>query len=191
LSYQIVGCVFDVHNEVGPGLREECYQKAMELRLTQKGIPFIAKPRTRRELWHRGQIIDVFEPDMVVARQVVLELKHQPNGFAPENYSQIISYLKFWKLELGLLVNFAMDSAVIERVPFLPFDAELDENYDYLSDGTPESHKPTLRLTREAILRLFQDIGLGYNSSTYRNFCLSELADTSRDEARPKDSSFP
>jgi len=30
LSFEIVGCIFDVHNAVGPGLREKCYQKAME-----------------------------------------------------------------------------------------------------------------------------------------------------------------
>lgn len=30
LSFNIVGCLFDVHNELGPGLREECYQKAVE-----------------------------------------------------------------------------------------------------------------------------------------------------------------
>src|SRR5205809_304268 len=117
LSYQVVGCVFDVHNEVGPGLREECYQKAMEHRLSQSGIPFIAKPATRREFIYRGQSVDVFEPDLVVADRIVLELKHHPDGFAPENLSQTISYLKFWKLELGLLINFAMDSAIIERVP--------------------------------------------------------------------------
>jgi hypothetical protein len=27
LSYRVNGCIIDVHNEVGPGLREECYQK--------------------------------------------------------------------------------------------------------------------------------------------------------------------
>ena len=26
LSYIVNGCIFEVHNEVGPGLREECYQ---------------------------------------------------------------------------------------------------------------------------------------------------------------------
>jgi len=44
LSYRVNGCVFDVHNEVGPGIREECYQKAMEqthLRLTHCAIRIV------------------------------------------------------------------------------------------------------------------------------------------------------
>ena len=36
LSYDVNGCIFDVHNEVGPGVREECYQEAMEIRFTER-----------------------------------------------------------------------------------------------------------------------------------------------------------
>ena len=174
LSYQVVGCVLDVHNEVGPGLREECYQKAMEHRLSQSSIPFLAKPATRREFIYRGQSVDVFEPDLVVAERIIPELKHQPDGFAPENFSQTISYLKFWKLELGLLINFAMDSAIIERVPFLPQDFTLSENYDHITDIISQSNKPVLRAIRDGVLRLFHDVGLGYTSSTYRSLAQVE-----------------
>ena len=62
LSYRVNGCIFDVHNEVGPGVREECYQKAMEHRLLQAGIPFVPKPKTRTEFEYRGVVVDVFEP---------------------------------------------------------------------------------------------------------------------------------
>ena len=67
LSFQIIRCVFDVHNAVGPGVREECYQKAVEQRLYEGGIPFIAKQATRREMVYRDVVVDVFEPDLVVA----------------------------------------------------------------------------------------------------------------------------
>lgn len=168
LSYQIVGCVFDVHNDVGPGLREECYQKAMEQRLDEKGIPYLAKPRTRRELVYRGQVVDIFEPDLVVADRVIPELKHQPEGFAPENVSQLITYLKFWNLDLGLLVNFAMDSAIIERIPHQPAEPTLDENYEHITDVIQPQHKPLLRAIRDGLVRLFEEIGLGYPATTYR-----------------------
>ena len=29
LSFLVNGCIFDVHNRVGPGLREETYQKGL------------------------------------------------------------------------------------------------------------------------------------------------------------------
>ena len=115
LSFAIVGCIFDVHNGVGPGVREECYQKALEQRLSERGLPFVAKPATRRELIYRERVVDVFVPDLIVADRIIPELKHQVEGFVAENVSQVLNYLKFWNLDLGLLANFALDHAVIER----------------------------------------------------------------------------
>jgi len=37
---------------------------------------------------------------------------------SPGKYFQIISYLKFWKKSLGLLVNFGQEKVKVERVPF-------------------------------------------------------------------------
>jgi GxxExxY protein len=80
LSFAVNGCIFDVHSKAGPGLREETYQKGLEIRLAEKGLPFVAKPHTRRELIHRGEIADIFEPDFVVADRMILELKAQREG---------------------------------------------------------------------------------------------------------------
>ena len=106
LSYQLVGCIFDVHNEVGPGVREECYQKAMEHRLRDGRIPFIAKPATRCELIYRGEVVDIFEPDFVVAEKMILELKHQVEGFVPENESQVLNYLSEEKVSANQISAF-------------------------------------------------------------------------------------
>jgi GxxExxY protein len=88
--------------------------------LCEKGIPFLAKPTTRRDLIYRGENIDTFEPDLVVADKIIPELKHQVEGFVTENEAQVLNYLKFWNMELGLLVNFALDKAVFERIPRQP-----------------------------------------------------------------------
>ena len=57
----------------------------------------------RRWLAHKGQEIHLFEADLIAWDLIVLEFKvlAQP-GFAPEHYSQIIQYLKFWKKDLGV-----------------------------------------------------------------------------------------
>jgi GxxExxY protein len=175
LSFAIVGCVFDVHNALGPGLREECYQKAMEQRLYEQGLPFLAKPATRSDLVYRGEVVDTFEPDLVVADRVIPELKHQVEGFVPENEAQVLNYLKFWKLELGLLVNFAQDKAVFERIPHQPPPPQVDESYDYIADLIQPTHKPTLRAIREGLLEIFRVVGLGYTATTYRRLALVEF----------------
>lgn len=144
LSFQLVGCLFDVHNEVGPGVREECYQEPIEHRLRDGGISFTAKPGTRRELVYRGEVVDIFEPDFVVAERMILELKHQVEGFVPENESQVLNYLKFWNLELGLLANFALGKAFYHRIPRQPPPPLFAENYDHIASLIQPEHKPTL-----------------------------------------------
>jgi GxxExxY protein len=161
LSYHVNGSIFDVHNEVGPGVREECYQKAMELRLLEADIPFIPKPKTRTEFLYRDVVVDVFEPDLLLPERIILELKHQPEGLARENFTQVLSYLKFWDLRLGLLVNYALDKAIIERVPYEPRKAEIIENYDYIRDLIREEHRQPLRSIRDSLLHLNEEIGIG------------------------------
>jgi GxxExxY protein len=175
LSYRVNGCVFDVHNEIGPGVREECYQKAMEQRLVEADIPFIPKPRTRSEFVYRNVVVDVFEPDLLIPERMLVELKHQPEGLARENFTQVLSYLKFWDLRLGLLVNFAMDKAVIERVPYEPRKAEVIEDYDYIRSVLRDEHRPTLRSIRDSLLELNERIGIGYADKTYRNLAIVEF----------------
>ena len=175
LSFEIIGCFFDVHNALGPGLREECYQKAMEHRLYEKSLPFIAKPATRRALIYRGEIVDVFEPDLVVADTIIPELKHQVEGFVPENEAQVLNYLKFWNLDLGLLANFALNKAVFERIPHQPPPPQLDENYAHITDLIQAAHRPTLRSIREGLLEIYRVVGLGYTATTYRRLAVVEF----------------
>jgi GxxExxY protein len=40
LSFKIVGCAFEVYNELGFGHPERYYQKALALALKNKNIPF-------------------------------------------------------------------------------------------------------------------------------------------------------
>ncbi|MBI2478177.1 MAG: GxxExxY protein, partial [Planctomycetia bacterium] len=175
LSYLVNGCIFDVHNEVGPGVREECYQKALEHRLIQAAIPFLAKPATRTDFVYRGLVVDVFEPDLILPHRMIVELKHQPEGLARNHFTQILSYLKFWNLRLGLLVNFAMERAIIERVPYEPREAEIDEDYDYIRDIIQDRHRRTLQGIRDSLLEITSSVGVGYAATTYRNLAVVEF----------------
>jgi GxxExxY protein len=139
LSYLVNGCIFDVHNEVGPGLREECYQKAMEIRLAVAGLPFVAKPRTRAELIYLGEVAAVFEPDLIVSDRLILELKSCVEGLPVAFFRQTINYLKFWKYELGLLTNFADARADIRRIVYHDEASSPEENFDAIRGAiTPD-----------------------------------------------------
>lgn len=84
-------------------------------------------------------------------------------------------YLKFWNLRLGLLVNVAMDRAIIERVPYEPREAEVDEDYDYIRDLIQDRHRPTLQNIRESLLEIIKRVGIGYAATTYRNLAVVEF----------------
>ena len=38
--YDIVGALHSVHDELGPGINEYCYQEALVMELSDRGIPF-------------------------------------------------------------------------------------------------------------------------------------------------------
>ena len=38
--YDVVGTLYEVHRELGPGLNEYCYQEGLERELTEEGIDF-------------------------------------------------------------------------------------------------------------------------------------------------------
>ena len=45
--YAIRGAIYEVHNEMGSGFREEVYQQCLERELTCRGIPCDAKKELR------------------------------------------------------------------------------------------------------------------------------------------------
>lgn len=107
LSYIIRSCVFDVYNELGPGLLESVCEAALAYELREKGIavktqvalPFVYK-ETKLELG--------FRIDLLVEDKVIIELK-SIETILDVHHKQVLTYLKLTKLKLGLLVNFNSD----------------------------------------------------------------------------------
>jgi GxxExxY protein len=102
--YAIIGAAIEVHTELGAGFLEPVYQEAMELELTDRGIPFLAQqPLSIR---FKDRILKkTYEPDLICYDQIVVELKALGHLSGTEE-SQILNYLKATGLRVGLLVNF-------------------------------------------------------------------------------------
>ena len=169
LSFAVYGCIYDVHNRIGPGLREETYQKGLEICLAEKNLPFVAKPHTRRELMHRGEVADIFEPDSVVADQLILELKAQRQGLNRVNFMQTLNYIKCWGCTLGLLANLAEAQAVIERIPYQSKQVTATEDYEFIKPLLTPSVREELVIVRESLLAIHREFGIGYWDTTYRS----------------------
>jgi GxxExxY protein len=103
LSHAIVGCFFEVYNELGYGFVESLYARALEIAMRGRGL------RVDREypviVTFRGQQIGFHRIDMLVERRVIIELK-STERLAESARRQLRSYLTALGLDLGILLHF-------------------------------------------------------------------------------------
>lgn len=102
--FRVIGCAFEVYNDLGCGFLEPIYQEALELELTEQGIPFEAQKRL--QIFYKGRPLKKdYVTDLIVIGQMVVELKAEEH-FQSRDEAQLINYLKATRLRVGLLVNF-------------------------------------------------------------------------------------
>ncbi len=103
LTRAIIGCAFEVINELGAGFLESVYEQAMCVALRHKGIP--VRCQHPIEVTFRGESCGHFYADLFADERVVVELK-AVKAIAPEHQAQITNYLKATGIDVGLLINF-------------------------------------------------------------------------------------
>src|SRR6185436_2228267 len=113
LTAKILEACFEVANELGHGFLESVYLKALIVALRQKGL--IVESEVPLQVLFRGQPVGNFCADMIVERQVLVELK-AVKALAPEHQAQVINYLKASAIEVGLLVNFGTPKIEFKRL---------------------------------------------------------------------------
>ena len=103
LTKTIIGCAFEVSNELGAGFLESVYENAMMVSLKEAGISTVSQKPI--EVTFRGQTVGTFYADLLVEDKVIVELK-ATKAIVPEHQTQIINYLNATAIEVGLLLNF-------------------------------------------------------------------------------------
>jgi GxxExxY protein len=112
LSFDTMGAVFEVNNQLGPGFSEELYERALMMELKARQIPFVQQKII--QLSYKGQPLGIYRLDLVVADQVILELK-ATSALNDAFRQQLRSYLKASGLRLGILINFGTSKVQSER----------------------------------------------------------------------------
>ena len=69
LTEKIIGCFYDVYNELGFGFLECVYHESMVLLLRERGL--IVESRVKIPVRFRGVQVGLFEADVFVERKVV------------------------------------------------------------------------------------------------------------------------
>lgn len=125
LTEAVLGCCFEVINELGAGFVESVYEKALLLALKQRGISAVNQHPLR--VMFRNECVGDFYADIVVEGRVIVELK-AVKALLPEHQAQIINYLNATGITVGLLVNFGNPRLEFKRFTrrkdFLNMDAQ-------------------------------------------------------------------
>ena len=103
LTRAVIGCAFDVQNELGAGFLESVYEKAMVVALSEMGIR--TEQQTPIGVKFRGHSVGDFYADLLVDGKVIVELKAVA-ALTPQHQAQLINYLKATAIQVGLLINF-------------------------------------------------------------------------------------
>ncbi len=114
LTQIIIGCCYEVHNQLGPGFLEKIYANALKIKLQQAGLKFEIEKEFN--VIFDGVVIGKFRCDLFVENKIIVELK-SITGYQPKLFqSQVISYLKASKVKTGLLINFGNTSCEVKRI---------------------------------------------------------------------------
>lgn len=113
LSFQIVGILFEVYNELGYGYQEKYYEKAIAQSFAERKIKF--KRQAPFKIKFKGNVIGRNYLDFLVDGKIVLEIK-KGNYFPKRNIEQVKQYLKLTKLKLAILANFTSNGVKFIRI---------------------------------------------------------------------------
>jgi GxxExxY protein len=112
LSYKIIGCFYEVYNELGPAHKEQVYHEALKVSFSEKEISF--KTNKRLKIIFKGKEVGVYEPDFIVEDKIVVEIKSVLN--MPKVFEkQLYYYLRGTDYKVGYLVNFGNEQIDIRR----------------------------------------------------------------------------
>ena len=114
--YPVIGAIYEVHKELGPGLNEYVYQEGLGMQLEEENIAF-EREKEYTPIYHDRTMNAKYRLDFVCKNQIVVECK-AVEQLSVNHRAQLFNYMRLTKLPMGILVNFSPKSAEIERYFF-------------------------------------------------------------------------
>lgn len=120
ITEKVIGASFDVHSFLGNGFhgppkREVIYQRALAYEMSQRNLEFARE--IEQDIFYKDLIepIGTRRADFVVAGKVLVEIK-AVKELEDVHLAQALNYLKAYRLEVGLLINFGSKSLTFKRL---------------------------------------------------------------------------
>jgi len=115
ITEKILGAAFEVHKFLGNGFQEVIYQRALAHEMRQAGLDFARE--IEQEIYYKDlpEPIGTRRADFVVEGKVLVELK-AISQIEDVHWAQVLNYLRAYRLEVGLLLNFGSKSLTYKRL---------------------------------------------------------------------------
>jgi GxxExxY protein len=99
----ILGCAFEVLNEIGHGLPEKIYENGLTVSFRRKEIPF--DQQRRFPVTFLGETVGEFIPDLLVFDAIIMDPK-VIDQITDHERGQMLNYLRITKKRVALVLNF-------------------------------------------------------------------------------------
>ncbi|MCH8873892.1 GxxExxY protein [candidate division KSB1 bacterium] len=103
ITEKIIGGAIEVHRNLGPGLLESVYEKALIIEFEAINLKF--ENQKKLNVKYKNRDIGEYRIDFLIENSVVLELK-SVERHDPVFEAQLLSYMKLGSYKVGLLINF-------------------------------------------------------------------------------------
>jgi GxxExxY protein len=104
LTREIIGAAIEVHKQLGPGMLESAYEECLSYELRSRGLS-VERQKPVPVVYKEVKLECGYRIDLLINDTVVLELK-SVDALARVHEAQILTYMRFAKKSIGLLMNF-------------------------------------------------------------------------------------
>lgn len=104
ITYEVRGAIYDVYNELGPGLLESVYEEALVYELEQRGL-HVERQKEVPIIYKGVKLKTDLRLDLLVEGQLIIELK-SVKELVDVYFKQTLTYCRIMNVRLGMLVNF-------------------------------------------------------------------------------------
>ena len=113
LTKTIIRCAYDVYDDLGYGLSEKTYQRALAECFNDKRIKYNREKYGK--ITFNNVTVGKYFLDFLIEEKVALELKVRNDVYETDS-NQLLNYIKSEKLPVGLLIVFSKKGLKLKRL---------------------------------------------------------------------------
>ncbi len=114
ITGKIIGAAMEVHKTLGNGFQELIYQRALAYEMQMAGLSFVRESEQGIYYKDSEEPVGIRRADFVVENKIIVEIKALTE-IDHVHYAQLLNYLKAYRFEVGLLINFGGKNLTFKR----------------------------------------------------------------------------